>query len=56
LVQTKGEVEALGAVVATNVLNGQGIAPEPLNWFLLRVVLGDPERLELLGKKQSAKL
>jgi hypothetical protein len=49
------EVEALHVVVATHVFNGQGIAPEPLNWVLFHIVLGDPERFEFLGEKQIAK-
>jgi hypothetical protein len=51
LVQTEGEVEALRVVVATSVLDGEGVAPEPLYWILLRVVLGDPQRLEFLWEK-----
>jgi hypothetical protein len=43
--------EALGIVIATSIFNGQGIAPEPLDWVLLCVVLGDPERFEFLRKK-----
>jgi hypothetical protein len=31
LVQTEGEVDAFGVVVATSVFDAQGIAPEPLN-------------------------
>jgi hypothetical protein len=49
------EIEALRVVVPTCIFNGQGISPEPLNWVLLRVVLGDSERLEFLGEKQIAK-
>jgi hypothetical protein len=41
LVQAEGEVEALGVVVAASVLDG----------VLLRVVLGDPQRLELVGEE-----
>jgi hypothetical protein len=41
LVQAEGEVEALGVIVATSVLDGEGVASEPLNGILLRVVLGD---------------
>jgi hypothetical protein len=41
LVQAEGEVEALGVVVAANILDGEGIALEPLDGILLRVVLGD---------------
>jgi hypothetical protein len=40
LVQAEGEVEALGVGVAASVLNGEGIASEPLDGVLLRVVLG----------------
>jgi hypothetical protein len=47
LVQAEGEVEALCVVIATSVFNGYGIAPNALNWVLLRFVLGDPERLEI---------
>jgi hypothetical protein len=39
-------------IVATSDFDGQGIAPEPLNWVLFHVVLGDSERLEFLEKKQ----
>jgi hypothetical protein len=42
MVQTEGEVEALRVVIATGVLDGDGVASEPLYWILLRVVLGDP--------------
>jgi hypothetical protein len=55
LVQAEGEVEALDVVVAASVLDGEGIAPEPLDGVLLRVVLGDPQRLELFGEEQVAK-
>jgi hypothetical protein len=48
LVQTEGEVEALRIVVATSILDGEGIASEPLYWILLRIVLSDPQRLEFL--------
>jgi hypothetical protein len=51
LVQTEGEVEALGVVVATSVLDGEGVASEPLHWILLRVILGDPQRFEFLWEK-----
>jgi hypothetical protein len=46
LVQAEGEVEALGVIVATSVLDGEGVASEPLDWVLLRVVLGDSQRFE----------
>jgi hypothetical protein len=42
LVQAEREVEALCVAVATSIFNGQGIASKPLNWVLLRVILGDP--------------
>jgi hypothetical protein len=51
LVQAEREVEALRIIVATNVLDGEGIASEPLHWVLLRVVLGDPQRFELLREE-----
>jgi hypothetical protein len=51
LVQAEGEVEALGVVVATSVLDGEGVAFEPLNGILLRVVLGHSQRLELVREK-----
>jgi hypothetical protein len=41
LVQTEGEVEALSVVVATSVLDGEGVASEPLDGILLCIVLGD---------------
>jgi hypothetical protein len=55
LVQTEGEVEAFGVAVAASVLDGEGVASEPLDRILLRVVLGDPQRLELVGEEQVAK-
>jgi hypothetical protein len=55
LVQAEGEVEALGVIVAASVLDGEGVAPEPLDGVLLRVVLGDPQRLELVGEEKVAK-
>jgi hypothetical protein len=51
LVQAEGEVETLGVIVATCVFDGEGIASEPLDWILLRVVLGDPQRFELLWEE-----
>jgi hypothetical protein len=48
LVQAEGEEEALGVIVAASILDGEGIAPEPLDGILLRVVLGDSQRLEFL--------
>jgi hypothetical protein len=32
-----------------------GVAPEPLDGILLRVILGDPQGLELVGEEQVAK-
>jgi hypothetical protein len=55
LVQVEGEVEALRVVVATSVLDGEGVAPKPLYWVLLHVVLGDPQRLEFIWEQQIAK-
>jgi hypothetical protein len=55
LVQAEGEVEALRVIVATSVLDGEGIAPEPLYWILLRIVLGDPQRLEFFWEQQIQK-
>jgi hypothetical protein len=51
LIQTEGEVEALRVVIATSVLDGEGVASEPLHWILLRGVLGDPQRFEFLREK-----
>jgi hypothetical protein len=48
LVQAEGKVEALGVIVATSVFDGEGIASEPLDWVLLHVILGDPQRFEFL--------
>jgi hypothetical protein len=42
-------------VVATSVLDGEGVASEPLDGILLRVVLGDPQRLELLWEEEVTK-
>jgi hypothetical protein len=55
LVQAEGEVEALGVVVATSVLDGESIASEPLDGILLRVVLGDSQRLEFLWEEEVMK-
>jgi hypothetical protein len=55
LVQAEGEVESLGVVVATSVLNGEGIASEPLNGVFLRVVFGDSQRFEFFREEQVAK-
>jgi hypothetical protein len=51
LVQAEGEVEALRVVVATSVLDGEGVASEPLDGVLLRVVLGDPQRFEFVQEE-----
>jgi hypothetical protein len=55
LIQAEGEVEALGFVVAASVLDGEGVTPEPLDGILLRVLLGDPQRFELVGEEHVAK-
>jgi hypothetical protein len=55
LVQTEGGVEALGVVVASSVLDGEGIASEPLHRIFLHVVLGDSHRLEFLWEEEVAK-
>jgi hypothetical protein len=55
LVQAEGEVEALGVVVAASVLDGEGVASEPLDGVLLRVVLGDSQRFELVRDEYVAK-
>jgi hypothetical protein len=55
LVQTEREVEALCVVVATSIFDGESVASEPLDWILLRIVLGDPQRLEFFWEKQIAK-
>jgi hypothetical protein len=55
LVQTEGEVETLGVVVASSVLDGKGVASEPLHRILLRVVLGHSQRLEFLWEEEVAK-
>jgi hypothetical protein len=55
LIQTEGEVEALGVVVVASVLDGEGVAPEPLDGNLLRVVLGDSQRLEFLWEEEVMK-
>jgi hypothetical protein len=55
LVQTEREVEALRIVVATSILDGEGVASEPLYWILLRIILGDPQRFEFFWEQQIAK-
>jgi hypothetical protein len=55
LVQAGGEVEALGVVVATSVLDGESMASEPLDRVLLRVVLSDSQRFQLVREEQVAK-
>jgi hypothetical protein len=55
LVQTEREVEALCVVIATSVFDEKGIASEPLYWVLLRIVLGNLQRLEFLWEQQIAK-
>jgi hypothetical protein len=51
LVQTEGEVETLGVAVAASVLDGEGVASEPLHWILLRVILSDSQMLEFLWEE-----
>jgi hypothetical protein len=51
LVQAEGEVEALGVVVSASVLDGEGVTFEPLDGVLLRVVLGESQRLELVREE-----
>jgi hypothetical protein len=51
LIQAEGEVEALRVVIATSVLDGEGIASEPLYGVLLRVVFGDPQRFEFVREE-----
>jgi hypothetical protein len=55
LVQTEREVEALCVIVATSIFDGESVASKPLDWILLRIVLGDPQRLEFFREKQIAK-
>jgi hypothetical protein len=51
MVQAEGEVEALGVVVAASVLDGAGVAPEPLDGVLLRIVLCDSQRFKLVREE-----
>jgi hypothetical protein len=51
LIQAEREVETLCVVIATSVLDGEGVASKPLYRILLRVVLGDPQRFEFLWEK-----
>jgi hypothetical protein len=46
LIHTEGEVKELRVVVATSIFDGEGVASVPLDWILLRIVLGDPQRFE----------
>jgi hypothetical protein len=55
LVQTEREVEALGVVVATSILNGEGVASEPLDGVLLHVILGDSQGFEFFREEQVEK-
>jgi hypothetical protein len=55
LVQAKGQTEALGVIVATSVLDGGGVTPEPLDGVLLRIVLGDSQMFEFVREEQIAK-
>jgi hypothetical protein len=45
------KVEALGVIIATSVFDGEGVASEPLDWVLLRVILSYHQRFEFLLKK-----
>jgi hypothetical protein len=56
LVQAEGDLEALGVVVATSVLDGEGVAPELLDGVLLRIILGDSQRFEFVREEHVAKL
>jgi hypothetical protein len=51
LVQVEGKVEALGVIVAASIFDGEGVASDPLDWVLLRVVLSDPQRFEFLWEE-----
>jgi hypothetical protein len=51
LVQAEGEVQALGVVVAAGILDGEGVALEPLYGVLLRVVLGDSQGFKLVREE-----
>jgi hypothetical protein len=51
LIQAEGEVEELRVVIATSVLDGEGVASEPLYGVLLRVILGDPQRFEFIWEE-----
>jgi hypothetical protein len=51
LVQAEREVDTLGVIVATSIFDGEGVASEPLDWVLLRVVLGDPQRFEFIWEE-----
>jgi hypothetical protein len=55
LVQAEGEVEALGVVVASSILDGEGVALEPLDGVFLRVVLGDSQGFEFFREEKVAK-
>jgi hypothetical protein len=56
LVETEGKVEALCIIVAASIFDGEGVASEPLDWVLLRIVLSDPQRFEFLWEKKITKL
>jgi hypothetical protein len=55
LIQTEGKVESLCIIVAASIFDEEGVASEPLDWVLLRVVLSDPQRLEFFWEKQIVK-
>jgi hypothetical protein len=52
LVQAEGEVEALGVVVAASVLDGEGVAPEPLDGSCFASYLVIPKGLNLSGRSK----
>jgi hypothetical protein len=43
------------SLLPPSVLDGEGVASEPLYWVLLRIVLADPQRLEFLWEQQIVK-
>jgi hypothetical protein len=49
LVQEEEEVEALGVIVAASILNGEGVAPEPLVGSCFASYLVIPKGLNLSG-------
>jgi hypothetical protein len=37
------------------MFDGEGVTSEPLDWVLLRIILGDPQGFEFLREKRIAK-